>query len=301
MGSIKKERIIMIASSAFVLAALTMAGIYMNQNNKAGMDDGYTVDFGAFENNMEEKLDWIAQNNVGTGNDADNEANDGTGSGDTAGMEMDRILGSVTQAGENINQQYSLYDDLDYIPIDFEEEDLALVDLAAVDNGVQVPEPEPQSAEEAIPQAVSGSQVLVSEELHFTEEGFHMPFHGEILIPYSMDKGVYFSTLKQYRYNPATLFAATVDAEVFACGNAKVENIYQDAKLGTVVTLDLGDGYLAAYGQLKDVRVAVGDYIEAGQVIALVDNPTKHYTLEGCNLYFKMTKNGEAINSEEWF
>lgn len=297
MGSIKKERIIMIASSAFVLAALTMTGVYMNQNNKAKLDDGYTVDFGAFENNVEEKLDQIAQNNVGTGSDADNETNDGTGNENAAGMEMDRILGSVTQAGENTDQQFSLYDDLDYIPLDFEEGDSTLVDSAAVENEV----PEPQSIEEATPQAVSGSQVLVSEELHFTEESFHVPFNGEILIPYSMDKSVYFSTLKQYRYNPATLFAASLDAEVFACGKARVANIYQDAKLGTVVTLDLGDSYLATYGQLKDVRVSVGDYVEAGQVIALVDNPTKHYTLEGCNLYFKMTKDDKAINSEEWF
>ncbi len=297
MGSIKKERIIMIASSAFVLAALTMTGVYMNQNNKAKLDDGYTVDFGAFENNVEEKLDQIAQNNVGTGSDADNETNGGTGDENAAGMEMDRILGSVTQAGENTDQQFALYDDLDYIPLDFEEGDSTLVDSAAVENEVT----EPQSIEETTPQAVSGSQVLVSEELHFTKEGFHVPFNGEILIPYSMDKSVYFSTLKQYRYNPATLFAASLDAEVFACGKARVANIYQDAKLGTVVTLDLGDSYLATYGQLKDVRVSVGDYVEAGQVIALVDNPTKHYTLEGCNLYFKMTKDDKAINSEEWF
>lgn len=289
MGSIKRERIIMIASSAFVLAALTMTGVYMNQKNKAGIDDGYIVDFGAFENNVDEKLSQIAQNNEETNRDAENEK--------VPEMEPDRILGSVTQAGDNIDRQPSLYDDLDYMPADFEEENSTLVDSAAVENEV----PTPESAEEATPQAVSGSQVVLGEELHFNEEALHAPINGEILMSYSMDKSVYFATLKQYRYNPATLFSASVDAEVFACGKARVANIYKDAKLGTVVTLDLGDGYLAAYGQLKDVRVSVGDSVEAGQVIALVDNPTKYYTLEGCNLYFKMTKNDKAINSEEWF
>ncbi|MCM1326520.1 MAG: M23 family metallopeptidase [Bacteroidales bacterium] len=296
MGNIKKERIIMIASSAFVLAALTMTGIYMNRNNKASLDDGYTLDFGAFENNVEEKLGEIAKNNEDADSDANNGAEDGNG---VTGMETDRILGSVTQAGENANNQTSLYDDLDYIPTEFEEENITLADAAAVENGT--PEPEIPEMEEDKPQAVSGSQVQVAEELHFTEEGFHMPINGEILMSYSMDKRVYFSTLKQYRYNPATLFAASVGAEVFACGKAKITNIYEDAKLGTVVTMDLGDGYLATYGQLKDVKVSVGDYVEAGQVIASVDNPTKQYTLEGCNLYFEMTGNGEAINSEEWF
>ena len=40
----KKERIIMIASSAFVLAALTMTGIYMKSNQEESQDDGYAID-----------------------------------------------------------------------------------------------------------------------------------------------------------------------------------------------------------------------------------------------------------------
>lgn len=289
MGSIKRERIIMIASSAFVLAALTMTGVYMNQNNKASIDDGYTVDFGAFENNVEDKLNQIALNNEALENDT--EDND-----ETIGMEMDRIIGSVTQSGENTKQQTTMYDDLDYMPIELETQDSAPVDSNAVENA------EPAGEVVVTPQAVSGSQVIVAEELHFTEgEGLYMPVSGEILMSYSMDKSVYFATLKQYRYNPAIIFSASIDAEVYACARARVISIDKDAKLGTTITLDLGDGYQATYGQLKNVRVSVGDYVEAGQVIAMVETPTKYYSLEGCNLYFEMTKNGKAINPEEYF
>lgn len=289
MGSIKRERIIMIASSAFVLAALTMTGVYMNQNNKASIDDGYTVDFGAFENRVDDKLNQIALNNEAPKDDTeDNDA--------AIGMGMDRIVGSVTQSGENIKQQTTVYDDLDYMPIDFEAQDSAVVDSNAVENA------EPENEAVITPQAVSGSQVIVAEELHFTEgDDLYMPVSGEILMSYSMDKSVYFATLKQYRYNPATIFSASIDAEVFACAKAKVASIDKDAKLGTTITLDLGDGYRATYGQLKNVRVSVGDYVEAGQVIAVVENPTKYYSLEGYNLYFEMTKNGKAINPEEYF
>lgn len=42
--NIKKERIIMIASSAFVMAALTMTGVYMKENSAQNQDDGYSID-----------------------------------------------------------------------------------------------------------------------------------------------------------------------------------------------------------------------------------------------------------------
>ena len=58
----KKERTIMIASSVFVLAALTMTGIYMKSNNTEEQGDGYTIDFTALEDNVEDKHEEIAQN-----------------------------------------------------------------------------------------------------------------------------------------------------------------------------------------------------------------------------------------------
>lgn len=45
----------MLASSAFVLAALTMTGVYMKGQNVESKDDGYTLDFTALENNADDK------------------------------------------------------------------------------------------------------------------------------------------------------------------------------------------------------------------------------------------------------
>ena len=47
-SSIRKERIIMLASSVFVLAALTVTGVYVRNNNRAEKED-YVVDFEALE------------------------------------------------------------------------------------------------------------------------------------------------------------------------------------------------------------------------------------------------------------
>ena len=53
----------MLASSAFVLAALTMTGVYMKGQNVESEDDGYTLDFTALENNADDKLQEITENN----------------------------------------------------------------------------------------------------------------------------------------------------------------------------------------------------------------------------------------------
>ena len=49
---------------------------------------------------------------------------------------------------------------------------------------------------------------------------------------------------------------------------------------------------------LKNVSFSVeeGDYVETGAVIGHVAEPTKYYSVEGSNVYFKLTKDGEAVN-----
>ena len=53
--NIKKERIIMIASSAFVMAALTMTGVYMKENSTQNQDNGYSIDFTEIESQADDK------------------------------------------------------------------------------------------------------------------------------------------------------------------------------------------------------------------------------------------------------
>ena len=48
--------------------------------------------------------------------------------------------------------------------------------------------------------------------------------------------------------------------------------------------------------KLADLQAAAGDYVEAGTVLAEIAEPTIYYSIEGDNLYFQMTKDGEAID-----
>ena len=73
-----------------------------------------------------------------------------------------------------------------------------------------------------------------------------------------------------------------------------------NAQTGNTVTMDLGNGYEAVYGQLKEVPVQEGNYVEQGELVGYLSEPTKYYSVEGCNLYFQLLKDGEPVNPMEY-
>ena len=117
---------------------------------------------------------------------------------------------------------------------------------------------------------------------------------------YSMDKTVYFSTLDQYKYNPALIISGAEGDQVISAAPGIVKSIDVTAETGTTVNVDLGNGYELFYGQLKEVPVKVGDYVEAKTIIGYVSQPTKYYSVEGCNLYFEMRKDGQPVNPVDY-
>ena len=122
------------------------------------------------------------------------------------------------------------------------------------------------------------------------------PVNGHVLIDYSMDQSVYFPTLDQYKLSPAISVQAVEGAPVVSAVNGTVYSIENNAQTGTTVTMELGNGYQAIYGQLTDLDVAEGDTVTKGSIIGYVAAPTIYYSEEGSNLYFAMKKDGEPID-----
>ena len=142
----------------------------------------------------------------------------------------------------------------------------------------------------------------VKKELHFSEQsGMNWPLQGNVILNYSMDQTVYFSTLDQYKYNPAVIIGGTVNAAIKSAAAGKITDISNSEETGCTVTEELGDGYSAIYGQLKEVPVKVGDYVDAGSTIGYLSEPTKYYSVEGCNLYFEVKKDGNPVNPVTFF
>ncbi|MCI5869653.1 MAG: peptidoglycan DD-metalloendopeptidase family protein [Dorea sp.] len=140
-----------------------------------------------------------------------------------------------------------------------------------------------------------------SQNLNFSENSQLLwPVDGTTIMSYSMDKTVYFSTLDQYKYNPALIISGAEGDQVISAAPGIVKSIDVTAETGTTVNVDLGNGYELFYGQLKEVPVKVGDYVEAKTIIGYVSQPTKYYSVEGCNLYFEMRKDGQPVNPVDY-
>ena len=146
-------------------------------------------------------------------------------------------------------------------------------------------------------QAADETSAADTSSVWFTEEStLTWPASGAVLLGYSMDQTVYFSTLEQYKYNPALIIGGEVGETIAASAAGIVTNIEETAQTGTTVTLDMGNGYTAVYGQLKDVPLSIGDYVGAGETVGYLNDPTKYYSVEGPNLYFEILKDGEPVD-----
>lgn len=153
--------------------------------------------------------------------------------------------------------------------------------------------------ENSTPESTTDNSATASgaSDVWFSEESvLEWPASGAILINYSMDKTVYFSTLEQYKYNPALVIGGEVGETIAASAAGIVTNVEQSAQTGITVTMDMGNGYTAVYGQLKEVPLQIGDYVAAGETVGYLSEPTKYYSVEGTNLYFEILKDGEPVN-----
>lgn len=150
--------------------------------------------------------------------------------------------------------------------------------------------------EDVLTEDVSGT-TIIEPELNFTEDTMlDWPVNGAVLMDYSMDHTVYFSTLDVYKYNPSVILSAQAGDPVEAAAHGKIVKIENTMETGMTVTADLGNGYQVIYGQLENVLVEENDIVTAGTVLGYVGEPSRFYTKEGTNLYFAMTKDGESID-----
>lgn len=137
--------------------------------------------------------------------------------------------------------------------------------------------------------------------LHFSPEtDLGWPLQGDVIMNYSMDQTIYFATLEQYKYNPALVIAGKVNDPVKAAATGRITDISTNEETGVTVTMELGDGYTAVYGQLKEVLYKEGATVDAGNAIGYIAEPTKYYSVEGSNLYFELLKDDKPVNPMQY-
>ena len=226
-SSIRKERIIMLASSVFVLAALTVTGVYVRNSNRAEKED-YVVDFEALEQGSTE----LAENMVsgeeldtlfaGVGTDdldydpSFQEANSLHVENTENGLKSDKKSEKNTAGTKTIEEKVeekNLEEDekkdakSDQTKKDEPEKDDPVEKSAVEKKGAADKSKEEEEAgmfDETVDDVLSDEvqaeaiSTTVQPELDFSEEdGLVWPIVGDVLINYSMDQTIYFPTLDQ--------------------------------------------------------------------------------------------------------
>lgn len=271
-----KERIAMAVCAVTVLGVLTATGLWMKESTST-QDQGYVVDLSEIEN--------------------------GAASGGGDGI----------RAIQHVQEEEVTGDDLDYDPY-FQETGSQNVenpdesgsgsmyaaparDVAAGDKLAEDAAEKEGTDREAPETDAPAISTAMQPTLSFGDtDTLVWPVVGNVLINYSMDKTVYFPTLDQYKYNPAIVIAANEGDMITAAAAGKVTSVFEDPQIGQAVTMELGNGYEVTYGQLKEILVSEGSYVSMGDMIAKVAAPTKYYSIEGTNVYFRLTKDGSPIN-----
>lgn len=335
-NSVRKERAIMLASSVLVLTALTVTGVFVKRNNNAEKEDYVVdfeaiekSDNMTAENMMTgEELDTLFAE-VGT-DDLDydpsfQEANS---------LHVENTEGKLSPEGiaakdSKEDKKTDSRDKKDAKAVSEEDEETAQtskeVEKEIKSSEAKTAEPiieetskkqdksKKKEEEEAdagmfdesvdtaqkneAPETAEAISTTVQPTLDFKEEdGLVWPIVGDVLVNYSMDKTVYFPTLQQYKYNPAIVIAANKGDSITAAADGRVVSVSYDPAIGNTVVMDLGNGYELTYGQLENITVSEGSYVSVGDGIGTVAAPTKYYSVEGTNVYFKLTKDGEPVN-----
>lgn len=153
------------------------------------------------------------------------------------------------------------------------------------------------SSDGEVQAAQAGADAASSLVLNFAQtQSMLWPVEGNVLLDYNMDSTIYFPTLEQYKCNPGLVIQGDVSQPVLAPANARVTEAGTNEEIGNYLVLDLGDNYALTCGQLKEVQAVQGEYLEKGQVLGYVAEPTKYYTLEGPNVFLELTKEGETLD-----
>ncbi|MCD8214867.1 MAG: M23 family metallopeptidase [Clostridiales bacterium] len=129
-----------------------------------------------------------------------------------------------------------------------------------------------------------------------------MPVEGQIVMDYSPEIAVFDATLEQYRTNDTICIAAEDGAPVAAAADGVVVESGYDEINGNSIVIDHGNGWMSTYSQLgENIPVAVGDIVNAGEIIAQIGEPTDFQSALGSHLEFYLTHNNESADPKLLF
>lgn len=118
---------------------------------------------------------------------------------------------------------------------------------------------------------------------------------------YSATELQYNDTLKQWEIHRAVDFVGSGDLSVLAIADGTVSNIYTNYLEGTVIEIMHNNNVISIYKSLaKDVNVAVGGKVNAGQTIGQASDSMTQELNTGVHLHFEMTINSTKVDPNDY-
>lgn len=266
-----KSKAFYIAFGTGILAFSGLLLAYNYSDNRQGLQKEQAIDLNQPIESLEEEFAPAESDGVLTGDDIDQNAVHGT-------------------YGDEIKEETAESDEREK-----QSESNTTTIATLTDSGVENITSEEEVVSAASDYAVSVADI--AEGYNYDgQQSLAWPLNGDVILPYSMDTTVYFSTLKSYKCNPGMLIAGSEGTSVVSAYDGVVESVVDDKEHGTTVTVNMGNGYTTSYGQLMNISVAVGDEVVLGQTLGQLGPVTPYYTEEGTHLYFEMSKDGEVVN-----
>lgn len=121
------------------------------------------------------------------------------------------------------------------------------------------------------------------------------PIDGEVQVSFALRKLVFNSTLKEWRTHTGMDIAGKSGDTVRATHDGKVASIKIDPRYGlTVILVHAKDSaFQTVYCGLDQLKVAVGDSVDAGDSIGTLGGEIFCEKDQGTHLHFEVIKNGE--------
>ena len=120
------------------------------------------------------------------------------------------------------------------------------------------------------------------------------PVLGEISREYSVTALAYDETLRDWRTHCGVDISVGEGTPVTAMRAGTVESVVNDDMLGTVVTVNHGDGVRSVYANLDaETAAPVGEWINSGDVIGAVGASALGEIGQDAHLHLAVTVNGE--------
>ena len=177
---------------------------------------------------------------------------------------------------------------------------ITLPDSSAVFPGEQshqprpAPEPEVQP-DDPQPKKDAGTETAVPEQPR--EVVYTWPVKGKVLRGFTVEALAYDETMGDWRTHGGIDIAAEAGRKVLAAGEGQVAEVYDDAMMGTTVTVLQPDGVTAVYSNLaQGAAVAVGDPVDTGTVLGEVGSTAMAESGLEPHLHLELLADGEPVD-----